>query len=248
MTVSPTARQGPFRPQANGDLAHNEYAWNKLANMVFVEQPVGVGFSVATSGELKYGDAQAAADNLAFVKGFFSKFSQLKQNKFFITSESYVRLHHHSADTPSPAILKRLLKGEGDAAARAHCGCRGVDQFTAGGWWCVREQHNPLQHGRPATPRPQPAAPHALAACPRASNGSNRPADCCHRGLTAARPPGRAAGRALHADARRGHCQGRRGPELRRLHGDARRCHSAAPPSPFSRRFNSDGEGVSAKW
>ncbi len=38
------------------------------ANMVFVEQPVGVGFSQA-SGAVVYGDAMAAEDNHAFLLG-----------------------------------------------------------------------------------------------------------------------------------------------------------------------------------
>ena len=37
--------QGPFRPDVYGNIYPNEYAWNKIANMVFLEQPVGVGFS-----------------------------------------------------------------------------------------------------------------------------------------------------------------------------------------------------------
>lgn len=56
--------------------------------MVFIEQPVGVGFSVA-NGKLSYGDDQAAQDNYNFVVGFFERFKMLKQNKFYITSESY---------------------------------------------------------------------------------------------------------------------------------------------------------------
>lgn len=80
--------QGPFRPQKNGELQLNPHAWNKVANMVFIEQPVGVGFSIA-NGVIKYGDSQAASDNLAFVKGFFEQFSMLKRNPFYITSESY---------------------------------------------------------------------------------------------------------------------------------------------------------------
>ena len=30
--------QGPFRPQADGSLAANPYAWNKVANYLFIEQ------------------------------------------------------------------------------------------------------------------------------------------------------------------------------------------------------------------
>lgn len=34
--------QGPFRPIDGGDaLKLNDYAWNKVANMVFIEQPSG---------------------------------------------------------------------------------------------------------------------------------------------------------------------------------------------------------------
>jgi carboxypeptidase C (cathepsin A) len=36
---------GPFRPTASGALELNPAAWQSEANMLFVEQPVGVGFS-----------------------------------------------------------------------------------------------------------------------------------------------------------------------------------------------------------
>merc|ERR1711907_568813 len=49
--------QGPFRPTANGTLERNDHAWNKIANMVFIEQPAGVGFSYTTQ-DMKYDDQQ----------------------------------------------------------------------------------------------------------------------------------------------------------------------------------------------
>jgi len=79
---------GPFRPHKEGNLTLNPNAWNTLASMLYIEQPVGVGFSVAT-GKLEYNDALAANDNLNFVKGFFKQFPQFATNKFYITSESY---------------------------------------------------------------------------------------------------------------------------------------------------------------
>lgn len=98
--------QGPFRPMPDGSLALNEYSWNTVANMVFIEQPVGVGFSVAADGEIKYGDAQAAQDNYNFVVGFFEKFKMLSKNKFFISSESYGG--HYM-----PTLASALVKGGG---------------------------------------------------------------------------------------------------------------------------------------
>lgn len=81
--------QGPFRPNADGKtLSLNDHAWNKLANMVFIEQPVGVGFSTV-KGNMMYGDQQAAEDNRRFVVGFFKRYSQYLNQYFYISSESY---------------------------------------------------------------------------------------------------------------------------------------------------------------
>ncbi len=57
--------------------------------MVFVEQPVGVGFSKANNESMNYGDAQAAEDNHAFLLGFFDIFPSLKPKALYLTSESY---------------------------------------------------------------------------------------------------------------------------------------------------------------
>ena len=82
--------QGPFRPDIKGDLQPNLYAWNKIANMVFLEQPVGVGFSYSNNeDDYKIGDDQAAKDNLATILAFFDKFPHFNHSKLFITSESY---------------------------------------------------------------------------------------------------------------------------------------------------------------
>ena len=82
--------QGPFRPDANGNLQMNEWRWNKIANMVFLEQPVGVGFSYSNnSDDYKIGDDQAAKDNLQTILEFLIKFPEFIDSPLFITSESY---------------------------------------------------------------------------------------------------------------------------------------------------------------
>ena len=82
--------QGPFRPDINGDLQQNPYAWNKIANMVFLEQPVGVGFSYSNNkDDYRIGDEQAAKDNLATILAFLDKFPHFNHTALFITSESY---------------------------------------------------------------------------------------------------------------------------------------------------------------
>ena len=82
--------QGPFKPDKNLNLIPNEWRWNKIANMVFVEQPVGVGYSYSTnSNDYHIGDDQAAKDNLQLILSFLEKYPEYKKNPLFITSESY---------------------------------------------------------------------------------------------------------------------------------------------------------------
>jgi len=82
--------QGPFKPDESGNLIPNEWRWNRVANMVFVEQPVGVGYSYSdNSNDYHIGDDQAAKDNLQLVLSFLEKFPEYKSNPLFITSESY---------------------------------------------------------------------------------------------------------------------------------------------------------------
>jgi carboxypeptidase C (cathepsin A) len=82
--------QGPFYPDATGNLVPNEYAWNKLANMVFLEQPVGVGFSYSDNNDdYHIGDDQAAQDNLATIRGFLERFPEFAKTPLYLTSESY---------------------------------------------------------------------------------------------------------------------------------------------------------------
>ena len=81
--------QGPFRPSKGGNLTLNENRWNKAANMVFIEQPLGVGFSYTSDPNIKYGDDMASTDNYLFILGFLAKFPQYKSNDFYLTSESY---------------------------------------------------------------------------------------------------------------------------------------------------------------
>jgi carboxypeptidase C (cathepsin A) len=82
--------QGPFRPDEEGNLNINPWRWNKIANMVFLEQPVGVGYSYSDNNDdYKIGDSQAAKDNLQTILQILERFPQYSKSPLFITSESY---------------------------------------------------------------------------------------------------------------------------------------------------------------
>ncbi|GLT48394.1 hypothetical protein SLA2020_220240 [Shorea laevis] len=83
---------GPFRVNADGrTLFLNPYAWNNVANMIFLESPAGVGFSYSntTSDYDHTGDNSTAIDAYAFLVNWLERFPQYKSRDFYITGESY---------------------------------------------------------------------------------------------------------------------------------------------------------------
>lgn len=97
----------PIRPiKKNGrvQLAIRDASWNKYANVIYVEQPAGVGFSQAESHSIRWTDDEAASNAHTFVKNWFVRFPQFKTNELILFSESYgghylptlaQKLHHN---------------------------------------------------------------------------------------------------------------------------------------------------------
>jgi len=81
---------GPWRPVEGGQIAYNPYSWNTEVNMVYLEQPFGVGFSTVGEGQQIVGGDQNAADDMdAAIRDFITKFPQYAENTFFISAESW---------------------------------------------------------------------------------------------------------------------------------------------------------------
>ncbi|KAF2488513.1 carboxypeptidase D [Lophium mytilinum] len=75
---------GTFKP------VQNPWTWVNLTNMVWVEQPVGTGFSQGTPTATN--EAEAAAQFLGFFKNFVDTFG-LQNKKIYITGESYAGMY-----------------------------------------------------------------------------------------------------------------------------------------------------------
>lgn len=93
-----TYEHGPFRVLPDGSaLERFEYTWASVANMVYLEAPVGVGFSYSDNPKQDYkcNDDNTALDNLAAVEKFYELFPELKtlpngeDRPLFLTGESY---------------------------------------------------------------------------------------------------------------------------------------------------------------
>ncbi|XP_004287152.1 PREDICTED: serine carboxypeptidase-like 29-like isoform 2 [Fragaria vesca subsp. vesca] len=100
---------GPFHIQADGKTLYlNPYSWNQVANILFLDSPVGVGFSYSnTSSDLmSNGDKRTASDSLAFLLKWLERYPQYKGRDFYITGESYAG---HYVPQLSQAIVKYNL-------------------------------------------------------------------------------------------------------------------------------------------
>ncbi|KAE9394303.1 serine carboxypeptidase [Gymnopus androsaceus JB14] len=80
---------GPCRVlDESGPKFHPE-SWNTNANIFFIDQPIGVGFSYAEYGETVSTTEEAAKDIAAFVAIFFEHFTKFKDRGFHMAGESY---------------------------------------------------------------------------------------------------------------------------------------------------------------
>ncbi|CAA3022035.1 serine carboxypeptidase-like 45 [Olea europaea var. sylvestris] len=88
--VGAFSENGPFRPSGNV-LVGNEHSWNKEANILYLESPIGVGFSYSADSSNYEGvnDKITARDNLVFLQNWFLKFPQYRNRSLYITGESY---------------------------------------------------------------------------------------------------------------------------------------------------------------
>lgn len=115
---------GPFHIKEDGKTLYlNPYSWNQVANILFLDSPVGVGFSYSnTSSDVSTnGDIRTAKDSLAFLLKWFERFPQYKGRDFYITGESYAGhyvpqlsqaiVRHNSATKAKSINLKGYMVG-----------------------------------------------------------------------------------------------------------------------------------------
>jgi carboxypeptidase C (cathepsin A) len=75
---------GPFKFKENStEMYENPYSWNRKANLLYIESPGGVGFSIGTT--INVTDATVREDNLQAMLTFFAKFPSLRSNEFYIS-------------------------------------------------------------------------------------------------------------------------------------------------------------------
>ncbi|KAL3824664.1 hypothetical protein ACJIZ3_020693 [Penstemon smallii] len=101
---------GPFHVEKDGKTLYlNPYSWTKAANILFLDSPVGVGYSYSNTSSdiLSNGDIRTAAENLEFLLRWFERFPQYRGRDFYLSGESYAG---HYVPQLSQAIVKHNRK------------------------------------------------------------------------------------------------------------------------------------------
>ena len=82
---------GPFRAANNGTgLDLMQYAWNREASIIFVEQPLFTGFSISDDPSDAITTDEINAERLTtFIDRWLVRFPGYRQNDFYLSSESY---------------------------------------------------------------------------------------------------------------------------------------------------------------
>ncbi|XP_037108453.1 lysosomal protective protein isoform X1 [Syngnathus acus] len=95
---------GPFLVEDDGaTLRENTQSWNKIANMLYLESPAGVGFSYSDNGTYATNDTEVSILNYLALKEFFRLFPELSTNPLFLMGESYGGIY-------VPTLAERVME------------------------------------------------------------------------------------------------------------------------------------------
>ena len=86
---------GPYKLESGGTKFHpSSYSWNREANVLYIEQPAGVGFSYCEGiKDCTFDDHTSGKDNLKVVLEWYEKFPEFKSNDLYISGESYAGVY-----------------------------------------------------------------------------------------------------------------------------------------------------------
>lgn len=71
---------GPYRVREGGNLEYNNGSWDEFANLLFVDQPVGTGFSYVNTNSYLTELDQMADHMLIFLEKWFALFPEYEND------------------------------------------------------------------------------------------------------------------------------------------------------------------------
>eukprot|EP00638_Chattonella_subsalsa_P003430 CAMPEP_0117757314 /NCGR_PEP_ID=MMETSP0947-20121206/14652_1 /TAXON_ID=44440 /ORGANISM="Chattonella subsalsa, Strain CCMP2191" /LENGTH=455 /DNA_ID=CAMNT_0005577173 /DNA_START=124 /DNA_END=1491 /DNA_ORIENTATION=- len=117
------AENGPCTVSSDGTSTEfNPFSWNSNANIMWVDQPAGVGFSYGDSEDYDHNENEVGLDMYHFLKEFFLTYPQYASQDFYVFGESYGghyvpavsnRIFEENKNDDHPINLKGIGIGNG---------------------------------------------------------------------------------------------------------------------------------------
>ncbi|EMD39305.1 hypothetical protein CERSUDRAFT_82042 [Gelatoporia subvermispora B] len=109
---------GPIHLRPDFSAYQNNYSWNLLADYIWIDQPLGTGWSTTETGSVRDED-QMGSDFMGFLENLVKIFPSLKTRPLHITGESYAGTYipyitKAYFSTPNPPVnLAKIAIGDG---------------------------------------------------------------------------------------------------------------------------------------
>ncbi|KAJ7715446.1 Alpha/Beta hydrolase protein [Mycena metata] len=84
---------GPIRIASDGTISVNKYSWDTVSDYIWIDQPVGVGFSTANAAGYVTDEDQMGADFMGFLANLVKVFPTLATRPLHLTGESYAGMY-----------------------------------------------------------------------------------------------------------------------------------------------------------
>lgn len=98
---------GPYRLKNESTLRYNDGSWDEFANILFVDNPVGTGFSYVDTDSYVHELKDMADQMILFLKKFFEMFPEYEDNDVSIRllSESW-----YNSNVTTALYCRRILR------------------------------------------------------------------------------------------------------------------------------------------
>ncbi|KAJ8935496.1 hypothetical protein NQ318_010634 [Aromia moschata] len=80
---------GPFSVNDDLELELREHSWTKSHSIIYMDNPVGTGYSFSSKGGYAQNQTQIGKELYSAVIQFFTMFPELQKNEFFVIGETY---------------------------------------------------------------------------------------------------------------------------------------------------------------
>ncbi|KAH7030769.1 serine carboxypeptidase [Microdochium trichocladiopsis] len=123
---------GPYRVKDSNTLEYNNGSWHEFANLLFVDNPVGTGYSYVDTDSFVHELDEMAEQFIIFLEKWFALFPEYEHDDLYISGESYAGQH-------IPYIAKHILARNKKPATKHAWNLRGL--LIGNGWISPVDQY-----------------------------------------------------------------------------------------------------------